>query len=150
MTNVEFSQSTPFMQQYFWLFLAAVWTGASWLVAIVSGWRRLSEAYPARLPFTGKHWWFQSAEMGRRSRYGGTLIVGANHEGMHLSVLLPFRVAHPPLFIPWSDITMREQKSRFSSTRMELAFQKVPGVPMKISAALARKLQEAAGKPYVR
>ena len=147
MTNLEFSQSAPFMQEYFWLFLALVWTGASWLISLLSGWRRLSKTYPARLPFTGKHWWFQSAEMRWTSHYGGCLIVGGNHEGLHLSVLLPFRIAHPPLFIPWSDISTREQKSRFSFTRVELAFQKVPGVSLKINATLARKIQESAGKP---
>ena len=137
------------MQQYFWLFLALVWIGASWLISRLSGWRRLAEAYSERLPFTGKHWWFQSAEMARMSHYGGSLIVGANREGLHLAVLLPFRIGHPALFIPWSDISMREQKSRLSFTRVELTFQKVPGVAMKITAALGRKIQEAKGKPYV-
>jgi hypothetical protein len=136
------------MQQYLWLFFGVVWLGASWLISLLSGWRRLSEAYPERLPFTGKHWWFQSAEMGRKSHYGGSLIVGANHEGLHLSVLLPFRIAHPPLFIPWSDISMREQKARFSFTKVELAFQKAPGVPMRINTALARKIQQARGNPF--
>jgi len=148
MTNFVVSRSAEFMQQYFWLFLALVWTGASWLISRLSGWRRLSEVYPARLPFTGKHWWFQGAEMGRKSHYGGSLIVGANHEGLHLAVLLPFRIAHPPLFIPWSDISMHEQKSRFSFTKVELAFQRVPGVPMRINTALARKIQEARDNPF--
>jgi hypothetical protein len=43
---------------------------------------------------------------------------------------------------------MREQKARFSFTKVELAFQKVPGVPMRINAALARKIQEARDQPF--
>ena len=82
------------------------------------------------------------------SHYGASLIVGANREGLHLSVLLPFRIGHPPVFIPWPDISMREQKGRLFSARVELTFQKVPNLSMRIQPGLARKIQAARGQPF--
>jgi hypothetical protein len=33
--------------------------------------------------------------------YGSCLIVGVDPTGIRLSILFPFRIGHPPLFLPW-------------------------------------------------
>ncbi len=45
----------------------------------------------------------QSGKIGRAA-YKGCLIIHSSPEGLHLSVLLPFRPGHPPFFIPWDAV----------------------------------------------
>jgi hypothetical protein len=39
------------------------------------------------------------------ANYNSVLHVGVQPEGLHLSVMALFRVGHPPLLIPWDEIT---------------------------------------------
>ncbi len=36
--------------------------------------------------------------------YSGCLTIHSSAEELHLSVLLPFRPGHPPVFIPWDAV----------------------------------------------
>jgi hypothetical protein len=40
--------------------------------------------------------------------YNGVLTLGSDAEGVYLGVMFLFRFAHPPLFIPWSDVAVEE------------------------------------------
>jgi hypothetical protein len=92
------------------------------LMSIASGWHRLSRIYPARswLPTET----FRSATMALGSRYfpvsyKNCLTVQIGAEGIGFSVWLPFRILHPPLFIPWSSIAeCKEEKSWFITARV--------------------------------
>lgn len=35
--------------------------------------------------------------------------MGANRDGLYLAVFSLFRLGHPPLFIPWSEITLSDR-----------------------------------------
>lgn len=80
-----------------------IWGGVVYLLAWLSGWRRLVHRYhtdrkpsgPPMSPFV--------AMMGPVS-YRGVLTIQTAPEGLYLSVMIFFRIGHPPLLIPWSAI----------------------------------------------
>ena len=47
----------------------------------------------------------QSAAMRWLTHYNNVLTVGADSEGLFLVPFFLFRVGHPPLFVPWAEIT---------------------------------------------
>lgn len=118
------------------------WCAITVLAARIGGWSALAVAYRHDGAFTGERWRFEGARFGWAS-YRGALNVGANSTGLHLRPIWPFRVAHPPLFIPWRDVSMR--RTRFIFTAYEISFEKVPAVRMQVSARLGERLLQAAG-----
>lgn len=132
------------------VFLAvAVWVAILNVLARVGGWATLAEVYPAAGLFEGDRWWFQSAQLRWRVNYGGVLTVGANPRGLYLSVLLPFRIGHPPLFIPWTDISINERKG-LGASYFEFRFRRAPGIPVRVMERLGRRMAEAAGRAWPR
>jgi hypothetical protein len=73
--------------------------------------------------------------------------MGARPWGLYLSVLFPFRPGHPPLLIPWQDISATETKRGFGSG-YEMRFRRVPGVAMQVSKDLGDALQTEAGSMW--
>jgi hypothetical protein len=80
----------------FWCFVVG-------LLGFVGGWARLGDRYGTRLPPHGKTLRWQSGSLGLVS-YRNVINIASAPEGLFLSVAWPFRIAHPPLFIPWSDV----------------------------------------------
>jgi hypothetical protein len=84
------------------VWFAALWLAIGYIMASVSGWRRLRRHY-ATGAFEGATTRI-SGYVGR-SRYRGALIVGASSKGLYLNVAAPFRIGAGPLLVPWSEIT---------------------------------------------
>ncbi|WP_294221207.1 hypothetical protein [Prosthecobacter sp.] len=81
---------------------AALWYFVSTVLSHMGGWHRLAQRFRAVRPPAGRRFWMQSMVLGSVS-YNGCLTMHASKEGLHLAVWLPFRIAHPPLFLPWSE-----------------------------------------------
>jgi hypothetical protein len=118
-----------------------MWVAMSLLLANLSGWRRLAEYHRAVAPFVGRTWRFESASFRRFVHYGNILTFGANSEGLYIAVLFPFRIAHPPLLIPWA-LVRRVSPSFFHlfSTPFELGAE--PRVRIAIKKRLVAKFEE--------
>jgi hypothetical protein len=121
------------------ILLAAVWVVATQILSVAGGWRQLAEVYPAPRPPIGKPMRFQSAQLRWGTNYNGCLDFVADVDGLHVSILLPFRLGHPPLFFPWSEITYEERPSRLLSS-VELRFARAPQLTMTIPKGLAERL----------
>lgn len=78
------------------------------------------------------------------TNYGGSVTVGVGRMGLHLSVIFLFRFGHPPLFIPWRDVTTIQEK-KFFVRRSVFRFSQCPDVPFIISEKLASRIAEAKG-----
>jgi hypothetical protein len=122
----------------------ALWILISTIVARASGWAALAAAYRLQESFDGQRWHFQTAQMRWATNYGNCLTVGVSPRGLYLAVVFLFRPGHPPLLIPWPDITVY-MRERTWFTVVELQFRRVPGIPLRISARLAARLATAAG-----
>jgi hypothetical protein len=103
--------------------------------AAFGGWRALARHYATSEPFHGKRFWFRSAQFGLIA-YNSCFMPGTNAEGIYLALLLPFRIGHPPLLVPWQDVSCSKAHS-FIISRAELRFSKAPEVSIVISQKLA-------------
>ena len=116
----------------------AIWSGVVLLLSRIGGWRALAESYRATQPFTGEQFRMRVGWM-RGSRYRGVLSLGADSTGLFLSIFPLFRMGHPALFIPWSDISF--SKDRYGSFEgVRLRFSKVPSVSLLIPTDLAAQV----------
>ena len=126
------------------LAFAVMWAGILTLASRLGGWNALAGTYRLSGSFEGDRRWFQSAQMRWRAGYGYCLIAGADRRGLYLALFFPFRVAHPPLFIPWADISVSKHTA-FRTSCLELRFRRAPGIPLRISERLGRRLAGSAG-----
>jgi len=127
-------------------FFVAFWCLICFLIATISGWRKLARQFPATSPFTGPTWSFQSARMRWTSNYGRCLTVGADITGLYLSTLFPFRVGTPPLFLPWSEVSLwRRRKFLWLFRYVDLRLGREAQIPFMIDGRLADRIQAAAG-----
>jgi hypothetical protein len=131
------------MESYAPLVIVLFWVVMCRLIARVGGWRALAETYPADMPFTGAWMRFQSGQMRYSLNYSGMLSVAADRQGLRLSVFLLFRIGHPDLFIPWSQVRGEVQTGILPGVK--LRFERHPGVFLAIGKPLADKLAALSG-----
>lgn len=129
--RVRFETLIPFLFPVFWVVVCC-------LIGHISGLQSLAATYRAAQPFDCKRWTLQSGRLRWGMSYNNCMTVGASASGLHLSVLLLFRAGHPPLFIPWEELTVGNRAFPFMrSCRFE--FRAVPGVSLTVGARLGEK-----------
>jgi hypothetical protein len=121
------------------------WTMTLFLIARMNGWDQLATLYSANADeFAGRKWYLQSARMRGFGRYKGALTLGANSRGLYLAVVLPFRPGHPPLFIPWEAIDIRQPNPGWD---IEFAFRQFPGVFLTVPRQRGLEIAGTAQRP---
>ncbi len=123
------------------IIFVAIWCGVVALLSVVGGWSRLASVYRAEGEYTGPIWHFQTVRMGM-TRYRGVLTAGATPEGLYLAVMPLFRVAHPPLWIPWNDVEIIEQAGLLGLSRA-FRFAQKPEIVLFMLPNLSEKLLAA-------
>jgi hypothetical protein len=124
------------------------WCAVSFLIAAVSGWMDLVQRFRLSSTFAGSTWSFQSASMRWMSRYRSCLNVGADPSGLQLSMFFLFRPGHPPLFIPWSEITVARRWKFLFIPQVKLLLGREEQIPFVISETLADRIRAAAGASW--
>ncbi len=81
------------------LVFGTIWCGVVLLVSRIGGWHRLAQHYARDEAPSGPRYRFQSGSIGLMS-YRHTLDLTVTPAGLYLSVIWPFRIGHPSLFIP--------------------------------------------------
>lgn len=127
----------------FAVMFVALWCGIALGLSYIGGWGGLASVYRAQRAFEGRRRSFQSGNVGI-TRYRSALTVGANPEGLHLSVLFFFRVGHPPLFVPWEDVTTTLSKGTYYGD-VELRFRNAPSTYVILPQPLVDQLKPDAG-----
>lgn len=120
-----------------------------YLMSAVSGWASLAHHYRFRHPFPGPRIHACSLRFGNSLKSNYTLIVtlGANAEGLYLAVFPLFRLGHPKLFIPWTDI-QAGHKNGLIWTWLVFTFEKVPGVVMWMTEDEAKQIAKFANRSW--
>lgn len=134
------NQLEAFSLPAYLLLFIVLWICVCQLISSAGGWRILSRDYRAAAPFEGKKFWFKSGALRRWTNYNNCLVVGANRYGLYLSVLPIFRVGHPSLFIPWTDISTEAAVRRLLPDVVKFSFAKQPDVPVIFSKKLAARI----------
>ncbi len=125
---------------------AAVWAGAGLFMAASSGWRALAVHYRQQRAFEGESRWLQAGRFRWGANYGRSLVVGCGPAGLRLAVLAPFRVGHPPLVIPWSDVPAPADRGVGPFRLVEFRFAREPAVSLRVRPSLARWILEMRGR----
>ncbi len=134
----------------FFLLFVVVLASVGAIMLVVShlgGWASLAERYPAQEPFSGPCWNFQCGQFRWFASYNNCLTVGADPRGLFLWILWPFRVGHPPLFIPWADISVSRKKVLWIN-QVKFLLGHETRIPLTISDRLAERLRSAAGASW--
>lgn len=125
------------------------WVGLLKLISLMDGWSRLAKQYRATAPFDGRRIRLASGELrggpffGFPCNFGLCLTLGSSAEGLILAVALPFRPGHPPLLIPWRDLTVQTEK-RWLASYVTFTFEPFRPLRLRISRGLAERLISAA------
>jgi hypothetical protein len=108
------AQPPPEFWIAFFILFPILWCLICADAAWFGGWREMSKYYRAEATTfrihgrdSGKRFWFGSIATGSSNfpvNYGSCVTIHVSAEGIGLKVLLPFRMLHPPLLIPWSAI----------------------------------------------
>jgi hypothetical protein len=115
-----------------------IWSFVCLLISVMGSWRRLAETYRAgtRKPEGEKH----SGVVGQLglASYKFTLTVTIAADGFFLEVMPLFRPGHPPLFIPWRDVTERSTTRvlRWDMTLLRIGSPKVATIALALPGAL--------------
>jgi len=139
----------PFLDTHFPvifpIFFVVLWCFVGLLVSRVSGWATLSRRFRLETSFTGSTWTWQHARMRYATGYNGCLTVGADPSGLYLSMMFFFRIGHPPLLLPWSEVSVRKRGKMLFVRYVELSLGREEQIPFRINGSLADRIQAAAG-----
>ena len=128
-------------EEYVFALFILFWMFICYLISLVGGWRKLAEYYkrPEGMLLTGTKGILTSLDLNGAS-YSGVVFIRVNDLGMYLSVLIFFRVGHPPLFIPWSDIKIEEKQSFLFGKSHYISFSKTPLIRISMNESALAKL----------
>ena len=106
----------------FLIVFPAMWSGVCFLLALIGGWRSMARRYryqgQSQPPMH-----YATARLGVVN-YRSVMRVGADAAGLHLAVMVLFRVGHPALHVPWSAVGRIEKSKGFfgiDTTTIEIA-----------------------------
>lgn len=125
----------------FFPFFIGMWVGISFLLAQIGGWANLGAIYRTEKLLPNQVFNFVSGWTRWGVSYRSCLTVGADTDGIYCKPLFLFRAFHPPLFIPWSDISFKENQVWFmQAVRFDIA--KTPGIHISLWRKTGIKLLE--------
>ena len=134
-------------------FFVGLWLLAVYFTSKTSGWGKLAEVYAAKARFEGQLWWVYSAYMGY-TRYRNSLRIGANAQGLYLTLVAIFCVGNPALFIPWNELQLLESPEQPPRALVklppfvELRFARKPEVWLRIPKPVGDKILAARNWAY--
>jgi hypothetical protein len=132
----------------FLAFFVAVWCTTGLLTGKLSGWAVLGRRFGSTLPFPSQTWRWRSARMRWGANYNNCLTIGADPAGLYLSPLFFFRIGHPPLFIPWAEISLRGRRKIMFIECVEFKLGREEQIPFTIRAGLADQIRSAAASSW--
>ena len=97
-----------------------LWSAIVFASAHISGWAALARSYPGTEPVSGQSWHFTSATFGRLSSYRNVLTVMIAPTGLYMRPILPFRIGHEPLLIPWNAVVETQRTNLFLTEGLRL------------------------------
>jgi hypothetical protein len=130
---------------FFSLFFVLFWLMGGWFFGQFSGWVSLAPFYSTKQKYEGPLLKWRSAKI-NWVHYHTCLNLGANQEGLYISMNYFFKLHHPNLFIPWSDIRTAQGEMIWGRTLI-LRFAKSPKILIEIHEKTIDLLKEMANNP---
>ena len=137
---------TPQSVACFWL----GWFAYCIAMSFISGWWMLSKKFKSREPALGNRWFFVSGSVARWNwlpmQYHATFFLTLSDSGFRLSVFLPVRLMHPPLYFPWTSVSQVSTEPflfLFRQTIIEITADE------KINSSIKIRLRGKAGNAFL-
>jgi len=133
----------PHFLLFFLIFFVVVWILSCEVISRVSGWHALARRFTrASEPYgetrsAGPYFYSVCARYW--TRYNSVVRVTTAESGLYLSILLLFRPGHPPLCIPWQEITFGRTRY-FLRRYVVLTLGTEERIPLRITERMAGKL----------
>lgn len=134
----------PFQPSPLLLLFVVMWVGITGLLSHFGGWSSLSAVYPDRGAHDGESFRFASMSIGKGMfpmNYGSCVSVRVGTMGIGLSMLLPLRLFHPPLFIPWSAVLSCDIEQLFFVNQTAL-YLTSPDTRLRFTGRAGRAIQQ--------
>ncbi|MCB1210802.1 MAG: hypothetical protein KDK97_15880 [Verrucomicrobiales bacterium] len=91
----------------FFVVFPLFWCGVVFLLSVLGGWGRLAKLYAAGdRAVSGELHSGVTGKVGGIS-YRNVLTLHVGHQGFFIEVMPLFRIGHPRLYIPWSEVSAR-------------------------------------------
>lgn len=129
------------------VFVFVVWYAMLALIALVGGWSALASFYAGDASDARWKSHFQTLRLSRYgvpSAYRNGITIGVAGDALLLSPFFTFRPGHPPLRIPFTDLSARQKKS-FLINVVELTASQAPKIKISMSPRCAAKIAAASG-----
>jgi hypothetical protein len=135
--------------------VAVLFVAFFYVISRVFGWHDLTKHYPGRNPYQGE--WISHPEV--EGQQGGLIVyfnhgvsedaikLGADREGLYIEASLAYRLFHPPLFVPWSDVTssaVKEVPWLKKANLVRFTFAMRPDLPLEVDSYVAREVEKRA------
>ena len=117
-----------------------LWCVISYTVAMLGGWQTLAQRWRATEAFAGPKHYFCSGQMRWWIGYRSALTLGSNMHGLHMSVMAPFRLGHPPLFIPWTTVRIVPDRKGIFFKQKGLMLDEQANITLWLFEGTARQL----------
>jgi hypothetical protein len=141
-----------FLDNYFALafpvFLVVLACSVGFVVAQLSGWSALARRFRTGSAFAGRTWKWNSARLRWMMGYNNCLIIGADATGLYLATMIVIRLGHPPLLVPWHEVSIERRSQTRFVTNVRLSLGREEQIPFVISGKLAAQIQAAAGASW--
>jgi hypothetical protein len=127
----------------FVVFFVTFWCSICFFISMMGGWFTLSRRFKRQSEPYGEIRsagpLFYGVKMRFRVNYGNVIRITSADDALYLSMLFLFRIGHPPLRIPWTEIKL--ERTKFLWLRyVVLTLGEHERIPMRISERMARKL----------
>jgi hypothetical protein len=141
----SFAETLFHSSAFFPVFFVVLWCSVGFIISRF-GWHAFAKRYPvhekpAGIRYTASKSWFGS----NLASYRNVVRVAFTENGIHCSVMLPFRAFHPPFLLPWASVKSVERKEGFFFGRVRLNIEDACGemhllLPLKAADPLAARL----------
>jgi hypothetical protein len=118
-----------------------IWCGVLQLLSLVSGWKTLARLYPAEVVPSDPTFRFQSAQFGLAG-YNNCLNLTVSYASLCLVPVLPLRIGHAAICVPWRDIQVEPGRMFFARIG-KLRFAKEPAITIRLRWSLLVRIAEA-------
>jgi hypothetical protein len=118
------------------------WSAVVLLISRVGWWHRLAADYACPTAPQGESHSGQTGVLGL-ARYKFTLTVTLAESGLHFQVAWPFRIGHPALLVPWSDVASVETGTWFGFRVATIRLSKKTGATIEVYGSAADPIAAA-------
>ena len=127
----------------FAVFFITLWCFVGFVISLLGGWFALTRRFTKQAEPLGEIRtagpWFYKVCMRFWGNYSSVIRLIAADDALYPSILFLFRFGHPPLRIPWNEITVSRTR-RFFRDWVVLTLGSEERIPMRIPERMAGKL----------